>query len=252
MGSRLGSLLVRVGVFPSHVDGSLFAVASADSEITMHASAHQQQLARGLGFLGLGLGIAAIAKLTWAHRSGDLAGAKALVVRTSVTIRRDVRDVYAFWRDLSNLPLFMRHVASVSEVDGHASFRACGPVGSELEWDAEIVADRPNERIAWRSLEGARLANHGSVTFRRASQGRGTEVHLELAFEPPLGRLGAKVARLFDAIPEQQLKNDLRRLKQLLETGEIVHSDASIHPFPHPARPPKREQLPLVLGMVRS
>ncbi len=216
----------------------------------MHASTHHQQLARGFGLFGLGLGIAAIAKLTLAHHAAT--AAKPVTVRTSVTIRVEPSEVYRYWRDLSNLPLFMRHVASVLEVDGHASWRSHGPLGSELEWESEIVADRPNERLAWRSLEGSGLPNHGCVTFRRASRGRGTEVGLELAFEPPGGRLGAKVARLFQELPEQQLKNDLRRLKQLLETGEIVHSDASIHRGAHPARPPKRNEVPLVEGLVRS
>jgi uncharacterized membrane protein len=218
----------------------------------MYATGHQQQLARSLGFLGLGLGIAAIAKLTLSHRARTTPEARAIKLRTSVTIRRDPSEVYRFWRDLSNLPLFMRHVASATELDGHASFRARGPLGRELAWDAEIVADRPNERIAWRSLEGASVPNRGSVTFRRASRGRGTELLVELAFEPPLGRLGSKVAGMFDEVPEVQLENDLRRLKQILETGEIVRSDASIHRGRHPARPPERGELPLVEGMVRS
>jgi uncharacterized membrane protein len=217
----------------------------------MYATGHQQQLARSIGFLGLGLGIAALAKLTWSQPRPS-PEARAITLRTSVTIRRDPSDIYRFWRDLSNLPLFMRHVASATEIDGHASFRARGPLGRELDWDAEIVADRPNERIAWRSLEGASIPNRGSVTFRRASRGRGTEVHVELAFEPPLGRLGKKVAGIFEEIPEVQLENDLRRLKQILETGEIVRSDASIHRGRHPARPPEPHELPLVEGMVRS
>jgi uncharacterized membrane protein len=218
----------------------------------MHASPNQQQLARGIGMFGLGLGLAAIAKLTLSPRLGQAPAANRVTVRTSVTIRRAPQDVYRFWRDLSNLPLFMRHLASVTEIDGHVSFCARGPLKSELEWDAEIVADRPNERIAWRSLEGATLPNHGVVEFRWASRGRGTEVRLELGFEPPFGRLGKAVAALFEDIPEQQLESDLRGLKQILEIGEIVHSDASIHRGAHPARPPERDEVPLILGMVRS
>jgi uncharacterized membrane protein len=218
----------------------------------MHASFQQQQLARRLGFLGLGLGIAAVAKMTLWHRVGVSAQARNVNVRASITIRREPSDVYRFCRELSNLPLFMRHLSSVTESDGHASWRARGPLGKELEWEAEIVADRPNERLAWRSLEGVPLPNHGSLELRRASRGRGTEVHLELGFEPPFGSLGARVARLFEGIPEQQIKTDLRRLKQLLETGEILHSDASIHHGTHPARPPERDEVPLIGGMVRS
>jgi uncharacterized membrane protein len=146
----------------------------------------------------------------------------------------------------------MRHVDSVIENDGHSVWRAWGPAGIQAEWEAEIVADRPGERIAWRSLEGATIPNRGSVELRDAPRGRGTEVHLELVFEPPAGPVGAGVARLFAGLPAQTMRNDLRRLKQLLETGEIVCSDASIHRGPHPARPPELEDMPLVNGMVQS
>jgi uncharacterized membrane protein len=215
----------------------------------MHA--HHQLLARKLGLLGLGVGIAAVAKLNFSHR-GSSARARPISVKTSITIRREPADIYRFWRELDNLPLFMRHVESVTESDGHSAWYARGPAGKSLEWEAEIVADRPNERLAWRSLEGAAIPNYGSVEFRRAPHGQGTEVHLELGFEPPLGALGAGIARLFHELPALQLKNDLRRLKQILETGEIVHSDASIHRGLHPARPVSNADLPLVYGMVRS
>jgi uncharacterized membrane protein len=220
------------------------------TEVTMHA--HHPPLARTLGLLGLGVGIGAVAKLKLSHRSLSGRDAKAIRVKTSITIRREPEDVYRFWRELKNLPLFMRHVESVTESDGHSSWYARGPVGTKLEWDAEIVADRPNERLAWRSLEGATIPNFGSVEFRRAPRGQGTEVHLDLGFEPPFGALGASVARLFDEVPEVQLRNDLRRLKQILETGEVVHSDASIHRGIHPARPASSADLPLVYGMARS
>lgn len=215
----------------------------------MHAF-QPHPLARKLGFFGLGVGIAAVARMTlWSHEQSD---ARTVSLRTSITIRRHPSDLYRFWRDFSNLPRFLRHVESVAESDGHSTWYARGPIQSRLQWEAEIVADRPNERIAWRSLEGAAVPNHGAVEFRRAPQGRGTEVHLELGFEPPFGRLGARIARLFDELPELQVKNDLRRLKQILETGEVVRSDASIHRGLHAARPPAPEELPLVEGMVRS
>jgi uncharacterized membrane protein len=173
-------------------------------------------------------------------------------LRSTVTIRRSRDDIYRYWRELGNLAVFMRHVDSVSETNGHSVWRAWGPAGLHAEWEAEIVADRPGERIAWRSLEGATVPNRGAVEFRDAPGGQGTEVHLELVFEPPAGSAGAAIARLFAALPEQSMKSDLRRLKQLLETGEIVCSDASIHRGTHPARPPEMRELPLVNGMVRS
>jgi uncharacterized membrane protein len=184
------------------------------------------------------------------RRRTRLAG--TIAVRTSVTIRRSREDVYRYWRDLENLPVFMRHLDSVTETDGHSLWRARGPAGARLEWEAEIVADRPGERLAWRSLEGTALPNHGAVEFRNAPKELGTEVRLEIVLEPPGGTMGARIARLFDEVPELAMKSDLYRLKQLMETGEVVCSDASIHRGPHPARPPKREELPLVNGMVKS
>jgi len=148
---------------------------------------------------------------------------------------RDV--VYTFWRDFENLPRFIKHLEAIRAQNGHSRWWAKAPAGIELKWDAEIVVDRPGEVIAWQSLHGSDLPNRGVVRFSDAPAGRGTEVHLELTFEPPAGRLGAPIARLLSRISEQQLRNDLRRLKQLLETGEVVHSDASIHPRMHPARP---------------
>jgi len=215
-------------------------------------SFHHPPLSRQIGLLGLGFGIGAIAKLTLSRRPGSVSDARHVKVRTTVTIRREPADVYRFWRDLRNLPLFMRHVQGVTESDGHSKWHAVGPGRTRLEWEAEITSDRANEQIAWRSLDGAALPNHGAVEFVPAPDGQGTEVHLELGFEPPLGALGAGIARLFDQVPEIQLKNDLRRLKQILETGEVVHSDASIHRGLHPARPVAPEKLPLLHGLVRA
>jgi uncharacterized membrane protein len=178
--------------------------------------------------------------------------ARDVAVRASVTIRRSPGEVYGFWRSLANLPSFMQHLESVSETGEESVWRARGPLGAKLEWRARIVEDEPDERIAWGSLEGATLRNRGKVEFRGDPRGVGTEVHVELAFEPPGGAIGAGLARLFDALPEEWLKNDLRRLKQILETGEVVHSDASIHRGPHPARPPELEELRLVGGKVAS
>ena len=147
----------------------------------------------------------------------------------------------------------MRHLTSVTETSGgHLKWRGQGPAGVSLAWEAEIVADRHNERIAWRSLEGASLPNHGAVLLRPAPHGRGTEVHLTVGFEPPGGILATKLVRLFEGIPEQQLKNDLRRLKQILETGDVVRSDASVHRGLHAARPPSIKELPYVEGTVPS
>jgi uncharacterized membrane protein len=101
-----------------------------------------------------------------------------------------------------------------------------------------VTLDQPGQRIAWRSVEGTtNVPNRGVVRFAPAPGDRGTEVEVELKYEPPVGALGAAVAKLFGEEPSQQIASDLRRLKQVLETGEVLHSDASIHPGLHPARP---------------
>lgn len=159
-------------------------------------------------------------------------------VTKSITIDRAPEDVYRFYRRLENLPRFSAHLESVRELDARRShWVASGPGGARVEWDAEIFEDRPGELIAWRSVEGADVASSGRVRFVRAPHG-GTEVHVEMRYEPPFGRFGATIAKILGREPSQQIEGDLRRLKQLLEIGEVVHSDSSIHRMPHPARPP--------------
>jgi uncharacterized membrane protein len=177
---------------------------------------------------------------------------RAVTLRASITISRSPGEVYRFWRTLENLPLFMAHLESVREVDGESLWCAKGPLGASLEWQARISEDTPEERIAWQSLEGSTLPNYGKVEFREEPAGVGTEVHVELSFEPPGGAVGAALVRLFDELPEQWLRNDLRRLKQILETGEVVRSDASIHRGRHPARPPEADETTLARGTVLS
>jgi uncharacterized membrane protein len=163
----------------------------------------------------------------------------AIAVVNTITINRPPEEVYRFWRDFQNLPRFMSHLESVQVIDEKRShWVAKAPAGMRVEWDAEIADDRPNQLIAWRSLEGADVDNSGTVRFDRSPGNRGTEVRVEVEYNPPGGALGAGIAKLFGEAPEQQIKGDLRRLKQVLETGEVVHSDSSIHSGPHPAQPP--------------
>lgn len=195
----------------------------------------QEQIVRRVGWVGLGLGLGAIVT-RFALSRRNLR--RVVTIKTSITIRREPSEVYRFWRDLSQMPLFMSHLERVTEAPGgHTSWTAKGLLGRTLEWEADIVDDRPGERIAWRSTEDASFPNHGAILLRRAPRDQGTELHLTLGFEPPGGVIGVKLARLFGEVPEQQLRADLRRLKQILETGEVVRSDASIHRGMHAARP---------------
>jgi uncharacterized membrane protein len=159
-------------------------------------------------------------------------------VTSSVTINRPPEEVYRFWHDLQNLPRFMANLETVRPRDDRRShWIARGPAGGKIEWDAELVEDRPNELISWRTLPGADIAHAGVVRFTRAPGGRGTELSVEMDYLPPGGLFGMRLAKLVGRDPRQQLENDLRRLKQVLETGEVLHSDASIHRGMHPARP---------------
>ncbi|MET0591837.1 MAG: SRPBCC family protein [Polyangiaceae bacterium] len=158
-------------------------------------------------------------------------------VLSAITVNRSREDVYAFWRDFEHLPLFMSHLESVEVHGSRSTWRAKGIGGMTFRWDAEFVADQPNESIAWRSCAGADVPNQGSVHFLDAPGGRGTEVRVELRYDPPAGKVGAKLAKLFGKEPGQEITGDLRRFKQVIETGEVLHSDASIHKWMHPARP---------------
>jgi len=138
-----------------------------------------------------------------------------------LVINSGAEELYRRWRDFESFPSFMSHVESVTVDGGRSHWVSAGPLGTRLEWDAEIVADRPNEVISWRSVAGSVVDNTGSVRFERATGGRGTIVHVEMQFRPPLGKAGATVAKIFGTDPEQQVKEDLRRFKQLVETGEV-------------------------------
>ena len=143
------------------------------------------------------------------------------VVR-AVTINLPREEVYAFWRDFENLPRFMKHLESVTVLDSRRShWVAKAPAGTKVEWDAEIITDEPNSVIAWRSIGDADVDNAGSVQFADAPGHRGTEVHVQLTYDAPAGALGRIIAKMFGEEPEQQVREDLRRFKALIETGVI-------------------------------
>jgi uncharacterized membrane protein len=149
-------------------------------------------------------------------------------VRATVTIDRSAAELYAFWRDLENLPRFMTHVDSVQDIGGGRShWRATGPAGTSVEWDAEVIVDEPGVRISWSSLPDSQIDNEGLLEFAPAPKGRGTEVRLRLSYAPPGGTLGRVVAKVLGEEPKQQVTDDLRRFKQLMEVGEIVRSEGS-------------------------
>ncbi len=144
-------------------------------------------------------------------------------VERSVTINRPVVEVYRFWRNFENLPRFMDHLESVTVIDENRShWVAKGPAGTSVEWDAVIHNEIDDELIAWRSLPGSEVNNAGSVHFTPTANGTGTEVRVVLSYEPPAGKVGAAVARLLGEEPSKQVDDDLRRFKQVMDSGDIV------------------------------
>ncbi|HKR14524.1 MAG TPA: SRPBCC family protein [Pyrinomonadaceae bacterium] len=156
-------------------------------------------------------------------------GAKGIHAKASCIVNREPHEVYQFWRRFENLPRFMKHLESVEEtLEGRSRWIAKGPAGTTVEWEAVIVADDPGRVITWRSLENSDVDNAGAVRFEAAPGGRGTIVKVNIQYNPPGGVIGKTVAQLFGEEPEQQLDDDMRRFKQVLEVGEVVVSDATI------------------------
>ncbi|HEX4150622.1 MAG TPA: SRPBCC family protein [Steroidobacteraceae bacterium] len=145
-----------------------------------------------------------------------------VLVGRTVTIDRSRQELYAFWRDFSNLPRFMQHIRSVTvSADDRSHWVVEAPAGKTVEWDAQITEDQPGGAIAWKSLEHASVKNSGRVEFADSPEGRGTIVRVTLAYDPPGGTIGKAIAKLFQQEPKIQARRDLRRFKQLMETGEV-------------------------------
>ncbi|MBE8966058.1 MAG: SRPBCC family protein [Nostoc sp. DedSLP03] len=147
-------------------------------------------------------------------------------VEKTVTINKSAEELYRFWHDFENLPTFMKHLKSVKVYNEKRShWIANAPLDNTVEWDADILEDRENEFISWASVEGADVDNSGFVRFKKAPGDRGTEVKVVLEYNPPGGALAATVAKLFGEEPEQQIGDELRRFKMLMEAGEIATTE---------------------------
>lgn len=155
---------------------------------------------------------------------------EAVRIEKQVTINRPPQEVYNFWRNLENLPQFMKHLESV-QVTGETSshWKARGPGGVAVEWDAEMTHDDPGRQLSWRSVGEAAIPNQGTVEFNAAPGERGTEVRVSMEFHPPGGIAGKAAARLANPLTAQQLDEDLKRLKQLLETGQVATAARTLH-----------------------
>lgn len=204
-----GGLLAAYGLYRADILG--FTLALLGGGLVYRSATGHCQL-----YEAAGINTAAKENMTSVHASGSVR------VDEAMTINAPVEEIYNFWRNFENLPQFMRHLESVTKLDEMRShWKAKAPLGMTVEWDAEIISEIPNELISWRSVEDADVANAGSVRFLPSTGGRGTVVKVELRYEPPAGKLGAALAWLTGEEPSVQVREDLRRFKQLMETGEI-------------------------------
>ena len=197
-----GGALVLTGLSKRSLRGALMAIAGGT--LAYHGAAGQKSLAETVT---------------------EAAGLdKPIRVEKTVTIQnKSPEELYTFWHDFGNLPTFMKHLKSVTIIsDTRSHWIANAPMGASVEWDAEIITDRPNQLITWASVEGADVSNSGFVRFQSAPPGRGIEVKLVMEYSPPGGGLTAAIAKVFGENPEQQIGEDLRRFKMLMETGEFA------------------------------
>ena len=155
----------------------------------------------------------------------EVSGHEGIRVERAVRVNRPKAELYQMWRDFENLPRFMEHLESV-QVDGSDGDRshwiARGPLNRRVEWDAEIIEEREDELLVWKSLPGSTVESMGRVEFLEAPGGRGTIVHVAMEYNPPAGSLGAAFAKLFGKDPDYQVHEDLHRFKQIMEAGEVT------------------------------
>jgi uncharacterized membrane protein len=150
-----------------------------------------------------------------------LGGSRGVMVEDAITIYKSISEVYGYWRNLENLPHFMDHLEDVEVLDeSHSHWVARGPLGVRVEWDAEIINDIPPTLLSWKSVGEPDVVSAGSVRFKEVGE-HATEVYVKLQYDPPAGKLGATVAWLFGEDPQHQIAEDLRKFKEILETGEL-------------------------------
>jgi uncharacterized membrane protein len=233
----------------TRVGGDVIDLAALGAALARRSGTRRARVA---GVTGAVAAIAAVDVATAVRASRRPAGkAGPMELTATTTIRRPRSEVYAFWRRLENLPTFMAHLDEVRAIDERRSrWRATAPFGRKVSWDAEVTEDVRDTRIAWTSTGRAVVPNTGLVSFRTAPDGVSTEVLVRMVYGLPGWRVAAAVARYFGEEPHQQVDDDLRRLKQVMETGEVVRSDGALAgkraraEFPQrPAQPPSAKEL---------
>lgn len=220
LASGLGILSGRQGAgVVSRVVGDVMDLALLGSAFRGNSGSARSRTATAAAVVA---GITALDLLA-TRNAAKAAGASDATVNGVHTVNRPADQVYRFWRDLENMPRFMHRIRSVQPTGERTShWVANAPAGITLEWDSEITEDRPGHCIAWQSTRDAAVDHAGRVTFTPAPGNRGTQVRVEMHYRPPGGTVGAAVAKVFGVAAEQQLREDLRRAAQLMETGEIA------------------------------
>ncbi len=201
------------------VDLALLGMAAAGPRARRSRTAVAAAAVSGVMLLDI---LSSVQQTRRERKQGPVDESGEIYIETSIAINKPAQACYEFWRDLENLPRFMEHLESVQvQADQRSHWKVRGPVGTSIEWDAEITADQPGELLAWHSLQGAQVENAGTVRFERAPGGRGTIVRVDMQYLPPGGMTSAMLASLFNEEPSQQVTDDLRRFKWLIETGVI-------------------------------
>lgn len=220
------STSLPTGWLAARVGGDLMDLALLTTAHGLSTS-RRSRVRTAIGAVGAILAIDA-ATMVAARRAQQARSRHGDRVVWTVTVNRPVEDLYRFWSTLENLPQVMPHLASVTGTTATTShWVARGPLGSSVEWDAETVADIPNERIAWRSLPDADVHHAGEVRFATAPGNRGTEIRVELDYQPPGGAIGRAIATVSGEEPGRQIADALRLFKQVMETGEPILSEAT-------------------------
>ncbi len=221
--SGIGILARKPGTWvKARVGGDAIDLALLGTAFTIRGSAKNRVAAATAAVAGVtALDILSSRQLS-RRPDGGLSQIHGTHVIKTVTINKSAEELYNFWRNFENLPRFMWNLESVKVTgDRRSHWVAKGPAGMKVEWDAETTEDIPNQRIAWRSVEGSQIQHWGQVIFQQLPGDRGTIVKSEIRYLAPGGTLGKMFAKAFGSAPEQQIMQDLRHLKQLLETGEI-------------------------------
>lgn len=232
----------QAGWMWGRVAGDLLDLGTLMSGMNSEQASRTKIAAATAAVLGVtALDVMCAQQLSQGHEHAEASSTQQARFSKSIKVNRPPDVVYSFWRNVENLPAFMPHLESVQVTgDNRSHWKAKALAGMTMEWDAEIVTDEPNYLIAWGSVEGSSIHHAGSVRFEPGPLGRGTVVTVNVEYAPPGGTMSSRMAKLFGQDPARQIERDLRAFKQVMETGEVVRSDASIHPGMHSAQPPAR------------